>query len=190
MSNWLTRRSLRRAIWLSTLVVLALVSGAWLSGCGGSSPTDPGGDTFLSVELTDAPTDEVSEVVVCIVGLTVKHTDRAVERISHQTVEIDLLQLRNVTRLLVRAGVEAGSYEFIQIELDETCSSVVEIATGERKELQIPSRQIKVLGGFSVAQGRDTRLVLDFDADQSLVKRGNGEWLLKPVIVVDRVSDS
>ena len=43
--------------------------------------------------------------------------------------------------------------------------------------------QIKVLGGFVVQADGQTDVVLDFDAEKSLVKLGNNNWLLKPVIV-------
>ncbi len=69
------------------------------------------------------------------------------------------------------------------MDLDETQSTVVEAASGEMKNLKIPSQEIKVLGGFEVLEGGTTTLTLDFDAAQSLKKRGNGEWLLQPVIL-------
>jgi hypothetical protein len=82
--------------------------------------------------------------------------------------------------------VENGSYEFIQIELDESQSNVIE--DGVMKSLQIPSEKIKVLGGFEVKDGETTTVLLDFDAEKSLVLRGNGEWLLKPVILLADVT--
>ena len=88
--------------------------------------------------------------------------------------------------LLVTLSVESGTYEFFQVDLDESGSYVVE--SGEEKPLQIPSTEIKVLGGFEVPEGEATTLLLDFDVDQSLVQEGNGEWLLKPVIVMQQVT--
>ncbi len=43
--------------------------------------------------------------------------------------------------------------------------------------------EIKILGGFVVADDTTTTITLDFDVEQSLVLLGNGGWLLKPVII-------
>jgi len=176
---------------LSLGIVLAFLFG----GCsGGSSDTSSGGGGSsvtssgdplgtLSIYLTDAPTDEVSSVNVYITGLTVKRSGASVERFSDDVGLIDLLTLRNSTLLMAARNVPAGDYEFIRIELDQSRSNVIDISTKKILPLKIPSEEIKVLGGFSVAKGGATNVVLDFDADKSLVKLGNGNWLLKPVIV-------
>ena len=73
-------------------------------------------------------------------------------------------------------------YEFIHINIDEDKSYIVE--GGERKPLQVPSEEIKIVGGFNVGDETVTTLMLDFDAKASLVLRGNGEWLLIPIVVI------
>lgn len=182
---------------------LGIVLAFLLGGCsGGSSETSSGGgessDTSLdggsnsvtsssdplgtlSIYLTDAPTDEVSSVNVYITGLTIKRSGASVERFSNDVGLIDLLDLRDSTMLIAEDNVTAGDYEFIRVELDQSRSNV--IVSGETLPLKIPSEEIKVLGGFVVRTGGSTNIVLDFDADKSLVKLGNGNWLLKPVIV-------
>ena len=183
----------------SLVIVLAFL----LGGCsGGSSETSSGGgessDTSLdggsnsvtsssdplgtlSIYLTDAPTDEVSSVNVYITGLTIKRSGASVERFGNNVGLLDLLDLRDSTMLIAEDNVTAGEYEFIRVELDQSRSNV--IVSGEALPLKIPSEEIKVLGGFVVPTGGFTNILLDFDADKSLVKLGNGNWLLKPVIV-------
>lgn len=168
-------------------LIVVLGVGALVSGCG-SSPSDPSGQTLLRVELTDAPIDELSQVNVYITGLTIKRSGQSVERILGDVGEVDLLTLQNTSQVLVVAGVEPGVYEFIRVDLDESRSSVVEIASGERKDLKIPSEEIKVLGGWTIEEASTTTLLLDFDVDQSIKKLGNGEWLLEPVILLQQVS--
>lgn len=148
------------------------------------SPSAPSGVTTLRVELTDAPTDELAEVNVYIAGLTVKPMDGPVERITNDVGPVDLLTLQGSRELLATADVEPGEYEFIRVELNEAGSSVVDAATNEQLPLKIPSTEIKVLGGFNVAPNRSTTVLLDFDADESLIQQGNGRWLLKPVILL------
>ena len=160
-------------------------SSSEVSADGGSSSVTSSGDSLgtLSIYLTDAPTDEVSEVNVYITGLTVKRSGASVERFSYDIGLINLLELRNSTMLMVENKVPAGDYQFIRVELDQSRSNVIDKLTGETLPLKIPSEEIKVTGGFVVPAGGATNIVLDFDADKSLVKLGNGNWLLKPVIV-------
>ena len=187
------------------MVSLGIVLAFLLGGCsGGSSETSSGAgessDTSLdggsssvttssdplgtlTIYLTDAPTDEVSSVNVYITGLTVKRSGASVERFSNDVGLIDLLTLRNSSLLMAEKNVRAGDYEFIRVELDQSRSNVIDKSTGETLPLKIPSEEIKVHGGFVVPTGGFTNIVLDFDADKSLVKLGNGNWLLKPVIV-------
>jgi len=152
---------------------------------GSDSSVTSSGDPLgtLSVYLTDAPTDEVSSVNVYITGLTVKRSGASVERFSDDVGLIDLLTLQNSTMLMAENKVPAGDYQFIRVELDQSRSNVIDKSTGETLPLKIPSEEIKVTGGFDVPAGGATNIVLDFDADKSLVKLGNGNWLLKPVIV-------
>lgn len=86
------------------------------------------------------------------------------------------------------APTAPGRYEFIQVQLDESRSNVVD--AGQVEPLQVPSEKIKLLGGFEFLEDGTTTVLLDFDAEQSLVLRGNGEWLLKPVILMADVAMS
>ena len=160
---------------------LIVLLGALLA-CDGNSPSSPSGSGRLSVELTDAPTDEVSEVNVFVTGLTIKPSDGPVVRIANEIGLIDLLTLQGTTEELVTLGVEAGEYEFIQVDLDQERSNVVELDSGDTVPLQISSEEVKVLSGFTIPLGGDTTVTLDFDAEASLRQLGNGDWLLTPVI--------
>jgi len=173
-------------IYLTRLTVTAFmaVTALVMTSCGGGSDTSSGGSSGnLYVHLTDAPTDEVSSVNVYISGLKVKRSGAAVERISNDVGLIDLLTLTNSTKLIAVASVEPGNYDFIMVQLDQARSNVVVKSTGNTEPLKIPSQEIKVLGGFVVEATGQTNVVLDFDAEKSLVKQGNNNWLLKPVIV-------
>ena len=175
---------------MQILGLTTLLGTGLLAGCSSDSPT-AGENSFLAVQLTDAPTDEVSEIQVYIAGLTVKHDQMPVERIAADIGLVDLLTLTGgATELLATVPAEPGTYQFIQVELDETQSFVIETATGDQKPLQIASDEIKVVGGFEVFEDMTTTLTLDFDAEQSLVQLGNGDWLMKPVIVLDGVDQS
>lgn len=43
---------------------------------------------------------------------------------------------------------------------------------------------IKLIHPFEIIEGETTELTIDFDAEKSIIKTGNGEYKLKPVIKV------
>ena len=169
-----------RALALAALFVAVVPA---FVGCDDSnSPTAPRTSGTLAVRLTDAPVADATEVNVHIVGLTVKRNGSAAEKIANDLGTVDLLTLTNTSMLLATAQVGAGTYEFIQVELAENGSTVVDAATGGEFPLRIASREIKVLGGFTVNDNGTTDITLDFDAEASLRHLGNEGWLLTPVI--------
>ena len=171
-------RPVGRVLLATALLLLAL-------GCGDSnSPSGPNGNATLAVRMTDATIDDVAEVNVHITGLTVKRSGSPVERISSDLGTIELLALDNASMLLVTTPVEAGDYEFIQVDLSEDGSNIVLEGSSEELPLAIASDEIKVVGAFTVEQNGTTTVLLDFDAAASLRQLGNGDWLLTPVIVL------
>ena len=58
------------------------------------------------------------------------------------------------------------------------------VENGVRKTLRVPSQEIKVVGGFEIDDDHVTTLTLDFDADASLNKLGNGDWMMRPVVII------
>lgn len=177
-----------RPLQMVWIAILAVALAPFLMACGGSdSPSGPATGT-LAVEMKDAPIDEVSEINVYIVGLTVKPVDGPVDVIASEIGLVDLLELQTTTELLAVVNLEPGAYTFIQVDLDQDRSNVVEIDSGLEQPLQIPSEEIKVVGGgFEVFPGDTTRLTLDFDANRSLLELGNGDWLLEPLILLENV---
>jgi hypothetical protein len=180
--------------------LLACLLAAACSGGGGDTPTTPpgtGGESGgaggtgeamgrLVLEMTDAPVDDVTQLVVWVSGLKVKPAGAPTTRIDAELGPYDLLALRGgVTTILADALVEAGTYQFIEILLDETQSYVVEKETGLQAPLAISPDKIKLNGGpFDVLEGGTTSVLFDFDAERSLLQRGNGSWLLHPFLEV------
>ncbi len=172
----------RASVALFALMVVSL-------GCSsGDSPASTRTGT-LRVEITDAPADEVSEINVYIVGLTVKPSGEPVRRVAADIGLVDLLTLTDGRFLEIIASVDVADYDHLRIDLDQTRSNVVEKGSGAEKPLKIASEEVKVNGGFTVRRDRDTTIGLDFDARRSLRRRGNGDWLLVPVIVRTKLEE-
>jgi hypothetical protein len=178
MAQMLRRHTARG---LLTIAVGVLCAAAAACGDSGTSPSD---DANLVLMLEDRITDDVQQVNIYFTSVTAKPVDRPVERLDLElpTNPVNLLELDDTVVMLAAGAVSPGAYEFIRIEIDQSRSHVVE--NGVRKPLRVPSEQVRVLGGFSVDDEHRTTVTLDFDAEKSLVRLGNGDWLLQPVIVI------
>ena len=99
--------------------------------------------------------------------------------------EFDLITLQDVSELLVEGSFDAGKYT--QLRLFVTNASV-DIESGESGVLvEIPSvyqTGIKLIHPFEIITGEEIILTIDFDADESIIKTGNGNYKLEPVIKV------
>jgi hypothetical protein len=190
--------SIQRASLVAALVLAVLVLP--LVACNDSEPTPTavslGGQTgSLTLEMMDAPVDDVAELRVWVSGLDLKPVGGPVVRLRPPELQAglyDLLQLRDgVSVILFDAEVPAGQYEFIEIELDASRSFLVEKSAAAELPLQIASGKTKLLGGsFGVRADGSTTVLFDFDAEKSLKRRGNGSYLLEPVLRVVRTSES
>ncbi len=150
----------------------------------GSQSTTGSGTGSLRLMLTDAPIDDVEKVNIFFTSVTIKPAGKPVEELALDLAvnPVDLLTLQGTVTELAGGVVPAGDYQFIHINIDASRSTIV--VDGVEKPLQIPSGEIKILGNFSVGGSETTVLTLDFDAEKSLLLRGNGQWLMKPVIFV------
>lgn len=187
---------MRSSVAVTALAIMAAVVAALAIGaCGG--PTEPE-DANLRIMLTDNvrilfadnDIDGVEEVNVFFTELRIKRSGESVERavpIVLSENPQDLLVLVDQAVPLAAASVEPGSYDLIRIELDPERSNVVEVG-GATKPLRIPSPQVHNLGEFPVNEDGSTTVVLTFDADKSLSKLDNGDWLMTPVITVFRIT--
>jgi hypothetical protein len=174
-----------RQLKLSSVYVLActvLAVGGFVAACSGS-PTSPSGNANLRLMLTDAPIDGLEKVNIYFSSVTVKPVGEPPRELTLQLQEnpVDLLTLDDKVIGFAAGVVTPGDFEFIHINIDESKSSIV--VKGAQRPLQVPSEEIKILGGFKVDENHVTTLTLDFDAQASIVTLGNGGFVLKPVIV-------
>jgi hypothetical protein len=172
-----------RLLPLATIFVGLSAAVLLLSSCGADT-TAPSETSTLRLMLRDAPMDDVEEVNIYFTSVTVKPVGRGVEQLDLELDEnpIDLLTLEDRVIAFATGIVPEGNYEFIHINIDQSRSFL--IVDGQPVDLRVPSQEIKILQGFTVDDDEET-IVLDFDARASLVPLGNGDWLLKPSVVVD-----
>lgn len=182
--------------------LVALASTIALTACSGGSSSDSnnngtpaaGGTAPLSISLIDAPVDDVREVNVVITGISLKPADgEAFDLPLEETpYAVDLLQLTegNAALLVDNALVEAGSYEWLRMDVDAEIdgvfdSYVVVIDTEEWYEVRVPSGTVRLVGGFDIEANQAVELTFDWDMRKGLVKPpGLGGYILKPAFRV------
>ena len=170
---------------------------------GSSNPADELGigKGTLKLYLTDAPGDfkELNIVISRIDGhISVEGEEEEGywDTLKDWTengglgLPVDLLTLQGVSLLLGSMDLPANHYTQLRVFLMEEAELVLE---GEgspdgptvSQTLTIPSSAtsgIKLNRPFDIVEGGITKLTLDFDAEKSIIKTGNGKYKMKPVI--------
>ncbi|MBA7669239.1 hypothetical protein ES703_77368 [subsurface metagenome] len=160
------------------------------------------GKGILKIYLTDAPGDylEVNIIISKIEGHIAGDDDGAegsweVLKEWGGGFHVDLIKLEDVSILLASLELEPNKYTQLRLFLmggEEDAWIIIEGSEGpegstSKEFLEIPSvyqTGIKLNRPFEIVAGSITKLTIDFDAEKSVVKTGNGKYKLKPVIHV------
>lgn len=135
-----------------------------------------------SVRLTDAP-GPYDEVNVDIQGIEVIGEDGKTVALNVKKGIFNLLEFSNgVDTLLATDSLEISSVKQIRLILGANNTVVLD---GVSYPLRTPSAEqsgLKLKVNQTLQEGILYTVLLDFDANKSVVKLGNGEYQLKPVI--------
>lgn len=181
---------------IMTLQKIALTSTLLaLGACGGGSDSGNNGDTgTFSLNITDAPVDGATAVVVEFTGVTLKPDEGEDEVFEFDPPKsIDLLKLQGTLSEPLLEGVEIpeGTYNQIRLhvnaEFDSIEDSYIDLSDGGREELRVPSGSqsgLKLNSPFTVdADTADAVYTIDFDLRKSVINpRGQPGHFLKPVL--------
>lgn len=183
-------------------VMLAFATACGSGGGGSGMSGEPG---VVSVSLTDAPACGFDAVNVTVSKVRIHQSDTAddntpgwTEITLNPSRKINLLDLNDPTQpnfallTLGQTPLAAGHYTQLRLVLDRNtgqslANSVVLSGIPGEIALDTPSAiqsGIKLIHQFTVDSGQRVDLLLDFDACHSIVKTGNGKYILKPVIKV------
>lgn len=144
----------------------------------------------FSLHLTDAPNDNLLEVVVNIKRVLLKVNDEfggGEIDLAMDVGQVDLLTLQNGKLLgLTELDLPIGSkINQIKLELYEN-GNYITYDDGSFCDLQTPSAQqsgLKLISpDVEIKEDQQLSFVVDFDAKKSIVHKGNGGCLLKPVL--------
>lgn len=186
----------REPVMKRPLLFWSILSLLIVSGCDDQKNGD--GLGTLAVFLTDAPACGLIQVNVTVLQVRV-HPGAGAETEGPGWTEIVLSPPRRIDLLSLNQGfleplgeipIRPGRYRQLRLVLASNSTegplrnSVVPEG-GSETALQTPSeaaRGIKVVQEFDVTEGNRANLVLDFDACRSVARKGDGTFLLRPVL--------
>jgi hypothetical protein len=186
-----------------TTLALAILAAGGLAACSSGSSDSSSTTGTLSVGLIDKPVFGADEIQVCITQINVKPEqgpplEFPLEPDSMEGPcdgrQIDLLTLTsvgNAEMLIQDEAVEAGPYEWIELELDAArpgggtdadgnYDSYV-LANGSKYELRMPSGSVRLVNHFTVTAGQHTQFTLDWDAQRGLSDQTSLSGLTNPM---------
>ncbi len=172
---------------ISLLLFLGLIL---ISSCNKNETTEPptSKSGTLIVKMVDTPGDyQQVNIVVDSVQVHVSNNDTVTGWINLNRVQAtyNLLTLVNgVDAVIGKAQLPAGNYSQIRLFIGNGSNVVVNDVT---YPLTIPSGSesgVKLNIHATIQADVDYTLILDFDANRSITKTGNGNYKLKPVIRV------
>ncbi len=140
------------------------------------------GKATLSVQLTDAPAS-YQAVMIDIQGVEIKGDIGSAVMLNTTAGMYNLLDLSNgVSTLIATGDLEPGKVSQIRLILGP--NNTVRVNNVDYP-LSTPSAQqsgLKLQVHQTFEAGVAYNILLDFDAGQSIVEKGNNEYQLKPVI--------
>lgn len=171
---------------MKKILAILLVSTAIIMSCS----EDNDGTGMLSVSLTDAPAD-YEAVLIDLQGLRINASNDTLDESGWQELtldtmgQIDLLMLTDGKSILLsEEELPVGRINQMRMILGSNNEIVVQ---GDTMELKTPSAQqsgLKFNIHADITDNETFNMTIDFDAEKSVIEKGNGSYSLKPVISV------
>ncbi len=173
---------------LKLITSIALMFSLMLLSCGKEN-----GNSRMTVKLTDAPGD-YQEVNIDLVGVEIHYEDEFDSEEGWLILETyqgiyDLLELQNNVTAVIADEDDLPNGKITQIRLilgDENTVVIDNIVY----PLELSSQDktgLKLNLDSKVKRWKDLELILDFDAEKSIVETGVGQYKLKPVVEVKSI---
>ena len=147
-----------------------------------SCKKDSNTKSTLSVRMTDAP-GPYNAVNIDLQGVEITGTNNEAVLLSVNSGNYNLLNYANGTDVLIGTGtLDAGSVEQIRLILGPNNTVLVNNVSYPLSTPSAEQSGLKLQVHQALVAGVAYSILLDFDANQSIVDQGNGTYKLKPVI--------
>jgi len=178
-------------------LAVALAGAGAIGACSNGGGGDPTGS--LSVSLMDRSVDGVTELYVTISEMSLKPSGSGPAfplTMTSSPLTVNLLELgdQNASVLVDGAVVPAGSYNWLEMRLEDTNigDSYAMTTTGGMVpvDVDVPSNRIRLVSGFEVGENQAVRLLFDWDVRKGLTEAvGQQVLLLRPAFRILRADE-
>lgn len=168
-----------------------------LTACGGGGGGSTQATGQVGMSMTDAPSDNLTQVHVTITGVALKPANGDIQQFTfdHPLVIDNLLDLQGgkATVLLPEKTVPAGHYDWIRfyVESGPNNSYVVD-SSSNQYPLYVPGQQnapagksrfVQLVSGFNVPAGGKANFTIDTDLRRAIVHpSGANYYLIRPAM--------
>ncbi len=164
---------------IKLILIFTMIVG--ISACK-KNDSNNAGTAEYSVRMTDAP-GPYSEVNVDIIGVEITGNGGATTMLNINPGIYNLLEFANGADTLIATGsLEAGDVQQIRLILGVNNTVVIDSVSYPLATPSADQSGLKIQVHQTLEAGVAYSILLDFDANQSIVKTGNGAYKLKPVI--------
>ena len=161
--------------------ITSIIAVAVFNGC---SNSDMNPETAkLNFNLTDAPGD-FQEVNIDVQSINIILDDSIIELETNQGIYNLLEFVNGKDTLLVSDEIPGGHLSQVRLVLGENNSVMVDSVVYDIKTPSAQQSGLKLNVQYDFIPGIEYEFTIDFDAGKSIVKTGNGKYILKPVIHV------
>jgi hypothetical protein len=174
------------------VVLTILTVGLFFSSCKKDDDSEAMTNGYMQLEMTDTPGD-YAHVYIDIVDVQVHQSDDEnsgwVSLNTRDTI-YDLLMLQNDITTILADSTLLPTGKLTQLRLILGNRNSVVLNDSSVYPLTIPSGSqtgLKINLNATIAHNQTTRVLIDFNADQSIHMEGNGSYKLSPVIKVKRM---
>src|ERR1035437_7036758 len=165
---------------LNYLFLGVLMVSLSLLSCTKSS--NSGAKSSLSVKMTDAP-GPYNAVNIDLIGVEVTGTNNSAVLLNVNNRMYNLLNFSNGKDTLIGTGtLDVGTVEQIRLILGPNSTIVVNNVSYPLSTPSAEQSGLKLQVHQTLVGGVAYSILLDFDANQSIVDMGNGTYKLKPVV--------
>ena len=112
------------------------------------------------------------------VNAVLEETEAGWQTVIAEPKSFDLVAFTGVEDILGATQLQPGRYNQVRMEVVEALITI----EGTERTAMVPSGRLRIVGGYDAVAGETTVLTLDFDAEKSVVLRGQNDPLLKPVV--------
>lgn len=163
----------------------------FLGACSSGSSSSDGS---ITVSMMDRSVDGITELNITVTEFWAKpQGDGPAFQLDmvETPVTVNLLELTvdNPAIFVNRANIPAGTYNYLEMRVDDSNSSVANAMTNDGRmepvDIDVPSDRVRLINNFEVQPNDSVRFLFDWDVRKGLTEAvGRGVYILKPVIRV------